>query len=69
MNNQIEKQINNLCAKIKSHYPNLYQETGGKYIRKTLRTMLENNYDATAGQAAYAGGAGSGTYRKNSYKQ
>lgn len=36
-----KKQINNLVAKIKARYPNLYEETGGKYIRQTLRRMLE----------------------------
>jgi hypothetical protein len=37
----VKKQVNNLCAKIKTRYPHLYQETGGKLIRKTLLNMLE----------------------------
>jgi hypothetical protein len=40
----VKKQVNNLCAKIKARYPHLYQETGGKLIRKTLMNMLEANY-------------------------
>jgi hypothetical protein len=68
MNPQIEKQVNNLCAKIKSHYPNLYSETGGKYIRKTLRTMLENEADNADNNQSYVGGAGTNTYRKNNHR-
>ncbi|HLP52198.1 MAG TPA: hypothetical protein VK154_15015 [Chitinophagales bacterium] len=37
-----KKQINNLVAKIKARYPHLYEETGGKYIRQTLRRMLDS---------------------------
>ena len=40
---QMKKQINNLCAKIKARYPHLYEETGGKYVRRTLLSMLEAN--------------------------
>ncbi|MBP6732271.1 MAG: hypothetical protein KA149_09440 [Chitinophagales bacterium] len=65
----IEKQINNLCAKIKSHYPNLYQGTGGKYIRKTLRTMLEASDNTSDTETNYAGGGGNNAYRKNSHRQ
>jgi hypothetical protein len=39
----LTKQINNLCNKIKSQYPHLYQQTGTKLIRKTLIRMLEAN--------------------------
>jgi len=37
------RQINNLVARIKSRYPHLYEETGGKYIRKILKTTLAAN--------------------------
>jgi hypothetical protein len=40
-NPEVKKQVNNLCAKIKSRYPHLYQETGGKLIRRTLLSLLE----------------------------
>jgi len=36
------RQINNLVARIKSRYPHLYEETGGKYIRKILRGVLDS---------------------------
>jgi len=39
-NDDSARQINNLVARIKSRYPNLYEETGGKYIRKILRKTL-----------------------------
>lgn len=66
MTTPIEKQINNLCAKIKAHYPNLYQDAGSKYIRKTLRTMLENDEAENEGQSS--GGAGSSAFRKNNHR-
>jgi hypothetical protein len=48
------RQINNLVARIKSRYPHLYEETGGKYIRKILRKTLEVNNEAGATPAEQA---------------
>ena len=39
--------FNNLCTKIKTKYPNLYEELGGKNIRKILRSTLYQ-FDATS---------------------
>jgi hypothetical protein len=37
---EVKKQINRLCIKMKIRYPHLYQETGGKFIRKVLLKVL-----------------------------
>jgi hypothetical protein len=38
-----EKKINNMTARIKSHYPHLYSSTGGRYIRKVLKNLDLSN--------------------------
>jgi hypothetical protein len=46
--------FNNLCTKIKTRYPNLYEELGGKNIRRILRTTLvEYSSRNTSGDNAY----------------
>ncbi len=45
--------FNNLCTKIKTRYPNLYEEIGGKNIRRILRNTLPE-YSSTATTADHS---------------
>ena len=38
-NKQLVREVKNITSRIKSRYPHLYGQLGGRYIRRVLRTI------------------------------